>query len=468
LRGLDRQQTISLRAASERFGLQSFDVRPVGQPRAERTVHGIDAGGYMNVNKVGPDPGQAEEPTFTLAPGRVLEGRVLYADTGKPATGARVLGALTDAAGRFQVPTAGPAEQTVLVYAPRGSPYLAVHRRVRWPRGVLRHEIEIRLPRGVLVRGKVTDAATGAPVAGASVQYHARDDNRNLPRNAITGYDRLELSDADGAFRIAVAPGPGHLLFQGPTPDYVHVEVDSDVVRSGRAGGERLYPDAALKLDVPAGGGVPELSVRLRRGVTVRGRLVGPDGKPVPRAMVLHRLYVWVDLGWHFPTEARDGVFAVPGLAPEQTVPVFFLDPVNQCGAVARLSGKQAGQEVTVRLEPCGKATARYLDGRGKPLAGAHYSPEIIITPGRPLNGMGRADGALAADEAAVVNLDRHNYWDKVKTDAQGRVTFPALIPGATYRVRRFEGDFWAPHKEFVAQSGKTLDLGDVPVRPRD
>jgi hypothetical protein len=319
----------------------------------------------------------------------------------------------------------------------------------------------------VLLRGKVTEKGSGKPVAGACVEYWPLViDNPNLLKNVITGWQKRELTKEDGTFRIAVLPGPGHLLFQGPTPDYVHAEIAGEVVYSGRAGGRRLYPDAAVKIDVPAKGDVKELSVTLRRGVTVRCKLVGPDGKPVARAVVLNRLHVYHDLGWHFATEARDGVYEVHGLDPEKSVPIIFLDAVNQCGAVAEISGKQAGEEVTVKLAPCGKAKARYLDGRGTPVTDSRVSPDVVVTPGR--SGEYRRDdakeGELLADEGSLVNLDRHNYWDKVKTDAEGRVTFPALVPGATYRVGRWEKDHWVLHKEFTVESGKTIDLGNVRI----
>ena len=224
------------------------------------------------------------------------------------------------------------------------------------------------------------------------------------------------------------------------------------------------------------------MAVTLRRGVAVRGKLLGPDGKPVARAIMLHRLHVLehhariscmnlvvspgvvlrrlevsTELGWHVPAEAVDGVFEVRGL-----------DPENRCGAAVELSGKQAGEVVAVKLAPCGQATARYLDAKGQPLPGLAAAPDIVITPGAgraALAGVGK--GELLADVGSLTNLDRHNYSDRVRTDDQGRVTFPALIPGATYRVNRLEGDYWVPHKEFTAESGKTIDLGDVPINTK-
>jgi hypothetical protein len=355
----------------------------------------------------------------------------------------------------------------LVVTAPEGEPYLSVAQRVQWPKGAVKQEIEIKLPRGVLVRGKVTEAGTSKPVAGACVQFWPRRiDNPNLLPNVITGWHKQEITQADGSFTIAVLPGPGHLMIQGPTPDFIRQEIGYEVVYSGRTGGSRLYPDAFVKLDVPAKGEPKEVSVTLRRGVTVRGKIVGPDGKPVARAIMLHRLYISHDLGWHFPTEARDGVFEIHGLDPEKTVPVFFLDAESRCGAVVNLSGKQAGQEVTVRLAPCGQATARYVDGNGKPLAGYSTSPDIVISPGRWQHERDeRKEGEFFADEGSLVNLDRHNYWDRVKTDAKGHVTFPALIPGATYRIGRWEVDRWILQQEFTVESGKTVDLGNVVMK---
>jgi hypothetical protein len=257
-------------------------------------------------------------------------------------------------------------------------------------------------------------------------------------------------------------------MIQGPTPDFIHQEIGSEMISWGRPGGSRLYPDAFVKVDVTANEEPKEVAITLRRGATVRGLLLGPDGKPVASALVLHRLHVGIDLSWHFAAEARDGIFEIHGLDPEKSIPVYFLDAENQCGATVQLSGKQTGERVTVQLAPCGKATARYVDDNGQPIAGHAMSPDMIITPGSPkryLNAAGdHGKEEFLADSMALVNLDRTNYSDKVKTDAEGHITFPALIPGATYRVARWEKDEWVPHKEFTVESGKTIDLGDIVI----
>jgi hypothetical protein len=110
LRGCNRGQSLWVHVKDSRFEAQSFEIRPLGQTRPASKVHGIDAGGYINVGERGADEkGQPEQPSFTLAPLQVLEGRVVYDDTGKPAT-ANIDGVTTGADGKFIVdPNDSPA-----------------------------------------------------------------------------------------------------------------------------------------------------------------------------------------------------------------------------------------------------------------------------------------------------------------------------------------------------------------------
>jgi RNA polymerase sigma factor (sigma-70 family) len=467
IRGCNRDQGVTLTVNDDRFAMQSFRAEAPGKPRPEQRTLGYDVGGFLHENRREADEkGQPEVLKLSLAPARVIEGRVVYGDTGKPAAKAWVSGACTDADGRFLLRFAGRDAVTLEVYPAEGEPYLSIFHRAKWEKGAVKQEVTITLPRGVVVRGKITEAGSGKPVAGAAVQFWPQDgDNPDRPKNALTGWSHCELTRQDGTFHMAVFPGAGHLMIQGPTPDYVHKEIGEEIISRGRPGGSRLYPDAFVKLDLPAKGEPKEVSVTLRRGATVRGKLLGPDGKPVARAIMLNRLHVTQDLSWHFAGEARDGVFEIHGLDPDAAVPVYFLDPEKRCGATVSLSGKQAGETVTVKLVPCGEATARYIDGKGRPQADYRPAPEIVITPGAWGDyAAAVAKGELVADAGSLTNLDRHNYWERVKTDAKGRVTFPALIPGATYRIERWEKDHWVPHKEFTVESGKTTDLGDVVI----
>src|SRR5262249_39977576 len=153
-------------------------------------------------------------------PALILEGVVTAEDTGKPIAGALVRpgsgeDVRTDEKGRYRVKPAPSGSHRIGVTAPDGQPYLPLETTVDWPRGAVRHEANLVLKRGVLVRSKVTDAAPGEPIVGAVVH-----DGAHL-------WLRHVESGPDGTFGIAVAPGRGNLLVKGPDNDYIARQITS-------------------------------------------------------------------------------------------------------------------------------------------------------------------------------------------------------------------------------------------------
>src|SRR5205823_362618 len=70
--------------------------------------------------------------------------------------------------------------------------------------------------------------------------------------------------------------------------------------------------------------------------------------------------------------------------------------------------------------------------------------------------------------DAAWAGLaDPRHYVKGPRTDADGRVLLPALVPGALYRLARLDGTT----RDFRVEAGKGVDLGDVriqdPARPK-
>src|SRR6185437_6975497 len=118
-------------------------------------------------------------------PARIIEGRVLAADSGSPVPGAVVAVAASrdqygtmhntrcraDGQGHYTInPTPGGYFR-VSAYAPEGQPYLVPEVEFAWAKGAVRESLDVKLPRGVLVRGKVTEAGTDRPLPGSSVQF---------------------------------------------------------------------------------------------------------------------------------------------------------------------------------------------------------------------------------------------------------------------------------------------------------
>jgi RNA polymerase sigma factor (sigma-70 family) len=470
LRGLGPDWGGAIQARDGRFARQEFEFRSTG--------------------------GKADKPlTCALAPARTLVGTVTYSDTGQPVPHARLVvfsmpeprpGGLrveqmegrSDGKGRFRlVPYVG-SHLTVLALPPPGTPYLLRSKSIRWPKGdVIKKEVHFSLVRGILVRGRVTEKPSGKPVAGASVEFvQCRDNNPFFRNDTSTSWDegqQIGVSGKDGTFRLAVLPGPGHLLVCGPTPDYVKVETSLKKLEGLPINSDhRYYLDAVVPLHLKPQPGPHPVAVMLRRGVTLTGQVLGPDDKPVAHAVLLCRTYF--ERGYSHNNMAKsarkvlDGRFELPGCDPDRPVEVFILDAADQLGSVVQLSPKELrGQPARVRLQRCGTARARLVDGNGKPLANIRCHVVAVITPGVPWAESVRRKGMIA-ETAFLSSLDRKGH-ENLHSDAQGRVTLPTLIPGATHSLSAMPRGFGLVHlKDFKAEPGKALDLGDLTIKAAD
>jgi hypothetical protein len=425
----------------------------------------------------------AGTPTFTLTPAHWLEGRVRLGESGPVAPGAKLLvishskpeldplgiriGGRTDAEGRFRVNVPRCEDYEVLVYPPDGSPFAFWRVLMAATQGASQ-DVDGTLPRGVLVQGKVVESPSGRAVAGAILEYRPRQaGNPNFQNEAVAGgggYEPTAVSGPDGSFRLGVLPGPGHLLIEAG-PHYMAAETTQGQLETGVPGGARLHPDGLLAVDAPAGAEV-KATVTLRRGRSVRGRLIDLEGRPAVDAEVLER----ADLNL---LPAENGEFELAGLDPKKPVTVYFLDTKNQLARIVTFSGRDFDRPLTVPLEHCGSARVRFIDAQGQPFANVHVSVglsqrpkiglEMIVDDRSPAP---RDAGAQPEIERTLVEDLDFEHYNTLTTDAQGVVTYPTLIPGATYRICAGEGA-WVTKKEFIAEAGRTRDLGDITVNPR-
>jgi beta-lactamase regulating signal transducer with metallopeptidase domain/protocatechuate 3,4-dioxygenase beta subunit len=478
------------------YSLSTDDPRFSLQPVTIRTDDGAALQGRLSrrvASGVRVEPGPDPKPiTIAVQPARSLTGRVTYADTGRPVPHALVaaLGALpseADGDGRFRVAASavGRLNQFLIRAAsPDGAPYLVADKDGEWPKGALEQSVDLALPRGVVVWGKVVEEGTGRPVAGAVVRIAPYRSPQQIAGSSCV----VAATGSDGTYRVAAPPGPGYLVVQG-SDDYVLREFGGDgdgaLIESG-PGHRRFYAHAYRAVDLKPDGSGQEIDITLRRGTTIRGRVVGPDGRPVPDALVFSRIILqtpprggWKEF-WVAPTgggrgRVYDGRFTLHGLDADVEVPVFFLEPERKLGTTVRFSGRSGSAgPVTVRLEPCGTARVRLVDPDGKtvdryPATGLM---SMIVAPGAVVRRNPPNDGPLFATESFMTELDPVNYATDFQSDAQGRVTFPALIPGATYRLvdrsAFYAGGEQEIRKEFIVKPGEALELGDILIaKPR-
>jgi hypothetical protein len=272
-----------------------------------------------------------------------------------------------------------------------------------------------------------------------------------------------------------------------PSGDYIPRVVGSGGGSLDKPIGDPSYHHAAIDLTVGKDEKVKEVNVTLRRGVTIQGRLVGPDGKAVASALMF--------VGGHrpryentmHPVLVRDGRFEVRGCDPEKTYPLLFLEHphlprmlmmteglqsfgqlwlaelVNgkerRGASVKVLAKKAAGEPLVVRVAACGSVRLRFVDSVGKPRTDFVPWLQLVVAPGPPLWKAVEAK-TLAAEVVSLAGPYGDQPPGQPKTDAQGCVTYHGLIPGATYRVRK-EGAGLPTEvlKDFTVEAGKTAEL---------
>ncbi|MCA9052932.1 MAG: hypothetical protein KDA75_03800 [Planctomycetaceae bacterium] len=420
-----------------------------------------------------------EEAVLPLAPAQTFAGLVTFGDTGEPAPAGKVgiwasqqeygsmitVNGSTGEHGRYYITPHPGIRFGVTAHAPAGTPYLARQiQPIIWEADESPNEVNVELPRGVLVRGKVLEMGSGDPIAGANVQYLPKNSNPFDEDGIITGWQAIVESAEDGAFEIAVLPGRGTLIVHGGQDEYVLREMTSRQIDLDRPGGRRYYAHAFVPLDLPEAGETQDLTIQLEPGRKVSGRLVDEAGEPIERALMVTRLKISpAHLSWQgFEREVIGGRFELASLPADDAVPCSFLEPERMLGATAMVSGDEP--EPTITLRPCGSAKLRMVDPDGRPLAGRQTSLNIVASPGCPRYEFKVQErGEVAADEDHNANVDRKNYWDREPSGEDGVIELPALIPGATYRIYR-PGEGFEDYLDFTVESGEVRDLGDFVV----
>ena len=213
-----------------------------------------------------------------------------------------------------------------------------------------------------------------------------------------------------------------------------------------------------------------DLVLEMRRGVTIQGKVVGPEGNPVDQAVLLSKSFTRVQSVYWSPYRDLpivNGRFELPGCDPDQPRTLFILDAKSQLGATIVLDPKKAMVDPPViRLKPCGSATVQLVDKQGKPIANQQLQADKIVRT--DLIGM---EGVLNASFGtqslrhifwAMTSLDRSRHRS-LSTDEHGRVTFPTLIPGAPYKLLQI-APLYNELLDFEVGPGEKKSLGTVTV----
>ncbi len=399
-----------------------------------------------------------------VGPGRPLVGTVREKGTGKPVAGITVgsvyhgqLTTKTDAKGRYRIDGVGKHDKYAVAVSGQLPYFNSTKLDIPDRPGVEALTVDFELEKGIVVRGRLTDKATGKPVRGR-VSYRPATDNPHLKDYADISKPQVHVTGdlggvgPDGSFQALAIPGPGALCVRADDVDRYARKAPGEV----KLGNLILeYYHAVVPVDLS------ESDPKSRRrdvfvepGRALPGRLVGPDGKPVAGVHVANLSPV----RWSFGEVRRlDGAdFTVGGLDVLSQGPrvVVFVQPGRKLGKVLKVRGDEPAP-LTVRLGPTGAVTGRVVDGAGRPRAGLKVSASLT----REFEAYGK--------ELPVELLHHYPQWDRIvraeaTTDKDGRFRLDGLVPGLLYRVAG-EGEGEVPQKEGVTvEAGKTKALGDL------
>ena len=141
--------------------------------------------------------------------------------------------------------------------------------------------MDLVLPRGVLVRGRVTEEGSGKPIAGARIGYLSNPD-RDVQSGA---WNTRAVTAADGSFQFGVMPAPGYLTVLGPGEDYVLQEIGQRMALTGQPGGRRIYAPRLPQAGSETRHASQEVAITLRPSTAVdwpgsSGLMASPSETP--------------------------------------------------------------------------------------------------------------------------------------------------------------------------------------------
>jgi RNA polymerase sigma factor (sigma-70 family) len=402
-----------------------------------------------------------------------IEGVVREAGSGKPLAGVTVTAAganaVTDARGHYRLTGMRKVQEyTLQVTAPKDVPLVGRWLRVPAPSNAAAARADAELTRGVVVNGRVYDKATGKGIRDCSVHFSPLPENQTKKTEGLALYG---MTGDDGRYRLVTIPGPGVLLAQIPgtilkidgVPIYPYKAAEFDAADRPRvklsdefkpyrgfvtaSGVEMLDHNNACKvLDVKDGHAPVSCDLALDPGKTLTVNLQDAEGKPLTGAEV-----AGISAQSLRAVPLRTATGRIYALDPDKPRPVVFVHAARKLAAVVTLRGDEK-EPVTVRLAPTAILTGRALDADGQPVIGAEIYERYATPAGRQLT------------KSQV-------RWFRPRTDKEGRFRLDGIVPGLAMELAFVKGrQMLIPQERREVtppESGKTLDTGEIRVKPR-
>jgi hypothetical protein len=375
--------------------------------------------------------------------------------------------ARTDDQGRYRllgpVPNDNFMAYTLAVHPAPESGYLPVEGAINHPLPAGQKFVEknFALPKGALLRGRVIDADSKKPIAGAAVVYEPKRGNPNN-RGDMQFYNHPASTDDQGNFTIAGLQGEGYLMVEGPKPDFIRSILSHDETKTGR---DRFLHGYA-KVDVKNQDQFKPVEIVLRKGVSLEVRAVKPDGTSLPWVTAfcrgVGRNVNWVH-GIGFPEQCEKGLVRLTGLDPERTYRILLLNKESRLAAVAHVrADPQTKQPVEVRLQPTGTVRGKVIHADGSPAAHCGVQPYMLVTEDK--DPVSRED--LFLTDRAIFHANFGFSGDRSlsrwQANAKGEFEFNDLMPGVRLILQAGTSNNQLVMKEVMLKSGEVLDAGTL------
>jgi RNA polymerase sigma factor (sigma-70 family) len=449
IKGIGRERLARLRIEGPTIATQIVTV----QTRSEEAIH------YQRTDNPKPriDTYYGAALEIPAAPPRPVMGIVRDKDTGKPLAGVtveteaglgEVIRTTTDKDGRYRLDGLTKGGRQIMALTD-DLPYLPALRTIEDSLGLEAVTFNIALKRGIWIKGRVFDKVTGKP-HWADVEYHCFLDNPNV--NEMPSFlpnRRIKVTRKDGSFQVVGLPGRGLITaFAIDDSDYFVTGVGADKVKGfdplALIPGNpflRMTKHTLIEINPKPDEESIICDVALVPGLTLAGRIVGPDGKPLAGA----RVCGLSDDGRWTIDPLPGAEFTVKALAPNKSRLLQFVHEGKKLSGFLRLRGDEKGA-LQVRLERCGTLAGRLVTPDGKPMA---HAIVVCNTSEKQYSGL------------------YYESFPWVQPDKSGRFSIEGLAPGLKYELVFIQ----RPHeleivggkpRELTIKSGETKDLGEL------
>jgi RNA polymerase sigma factor (sigma-70 family) len=410
---------------------------------------------------------------YAAAPGKPIEGVVRDKDTGRPLAGITLRAAVfeersfvpapgieatTDERGYYRLaglPRA-PAYR-VFVDPGAGRPYLKAALRAEGGTPAFDPlQFDIALKRGIWVRGKVTDKATGHPVS-AMVDAFAFVDNphvREFPGYRSSGLSRARV--IDGRYEVVALPGRGIIAVvqAGGYRDGYRRAVGAEAIKEydPKNGMLRTEPqychpgnyNAVAEINLDPAAESAELDLQVHPGRSLWVHVVDPAGQFVAGTIATGVS----DEQSSGENPQSSATFEILALGTSQPRRVTIRHDGRKLIGSVYLKGDETGP-LTIRLQPYGTITGRIVDDDGRPRGGFVIASLNGSVPQRPAE-----EGVLPGGRTRI--------------GRDGRFRIEGLVPGLQYGAGASEAFhyFGDVFRDVTVAPGEVKDLGDLKLIP--